>query len=223
MNKCSCCGVKTIYGDTQGNIEDINSTTESFKRGLCGPCLHAMSKPVYFNAPLPTTAELKGIEIKQTPSFFIIGNKISRQSLSKKNITRLAKKLGFPIYKVMVRGGTNHRKDLLLYDGSVLPMYKDGTFSRKTSKWNMKSEPIINYAPVFARLEMRFFEDECDHRIIQTRIKETKTGYSGAVYCALCGIVLSETVHSDSDMIIFKPEHFDSVGIIKHPFADVHK
>ncbi len=50
---------------------------------------------------------------------------------------------GLPIVKVMVRGGTGHRKDLCLKDGSIVHLYPDGTMEKSDIGWN-KSGPVEN-------------------------------------------------------------------------------
>jgi len=50
-----------------------------------------------------------------------------RQSLNKKNTRRIAQKTGLPVEQVLVRGGTDHRKDLLLNNGVVVHYLKDGS------------------------------------------------------------------------------------------------
>lgn len=49
-----------------------------------------------------------------------------RQLLSDKKVKKLIKQTELPIVKVMVRGGTDHRKDICLEDGSIVSMDKDG-------------------------------------------------------------------------------------------------
>lgn len=49
-----------------------------------------------------------------------------RQLLGPKKVAALRKKTGLPIVKVMVRGGTNHRRDLCLEGGSVVCLFRDG-------------------------------------------------------------------------------------------------
>lgn len=50
-----------------------------------------------------------------------------RQRVGEKKTRAIRKKTGLPVVKVYVRGGTNHRKDLHLEDGTVVHLYKDGT------------------------------------------------------------------------------------------------
>lgn len=50
-----------------------------------------------------------------------------RQLLGAKKLKRLAAETGLQIVKVMVRGGTDHRKDLCLEDGTIVSLYRDGS------------------------------------------------------------------------------------------------
>lgn len=52
---------------------------------------------------------------------------MARQSLGKKKINRYIKLTGLPIINAFVRGGTDHRIDLFLADGSVVYLLKDNT------------------------------------------------------------------------------------------------
>ena len=52
---------------------------------------------------------------------------MSRQTLNDKKIRAIARKTGLPVVAVLVRGGTDHRKDLCLEGGKVVHLYKDGT------------------------------------------------------------------------------------------------
>ncbi len=61
-----------------------------------------------------------------------------RQSLNKKNVKKLAVQTGLPVLSVLVRGGTGHRKDLCLDDGSVVHLYKDGSMEKSLIKWNIE-------------------------------------------------------------------------------------
>ena len=58
-----------------------------------------------------------------------------RQLLNEKKTKKLAKETGLPVVKVMVRGGTDHRKDLCLEDGSIMHLWKDGTLSKCPIPW----------------------------------------------------------------------------------------
>lgn len=45
---------------------------------------------------------------------------MSRQRMGAKKIAKLRLQTGLPITAVFVRGGTGHRKDLCLEDGSIM-------------------------------------------------------------------------------------------------------
>jgi len=68
---------------------------------------------------------------------------MARQTLNKTKVQKLIKETGLDIEKVMVRGNTNHRKDLCLSDGTISRMYKDGVIENKGEKWH-KQKLIIN-------------------------------------------------------------------------------
>lgn len=64
-----------------------------------------------------------------------------RQKLSKKKVEKLKLETGLNVVEVLVRGGTDHRKDLCLSDGSIMHLYKDGTmeksvFGHKYTTWD---------------------------------------------------------------------------------------
>jgi endonuclease V-like protein UPF0215 family len=63
---------------------------------------------------------------------------MARQRLSEKNVAKLRKETGLPVIAVLVRGGTAHRKDLCLEDGSVVRLYADGTTELSSIRHNMK-------------------------------------------------------------------------------------
>jgi hypothetical protein len=69
---------------------------------------------------------------------FNAGQQPMRQTLSKKNVNKIARQTGLPVLAVLVRGGTDHRKDLCLDDGSVMHLEKDGTMEISPIKWNIK-------------------------------------------------------------------------------------
>jgi len=52
---------------------------------------------------------------------------MARQSLGLKKVAKLMQSTGLPLVGVLVRGGTDHRKDLLINDGSVVHLYRDGS------------------------------------------------------------------------------------------------
>lgn len=55
---------------------------------------------------------------------------MARQTLGPKKVDKLRRQTGLPVVAVLVRGGTEHRKDLCLADGSVVHLYSDGTLER---------------------------------------------------------------------------------------------
>jgi len=60
-----------------------------------------------------------------------------RQLLGPKKVAKLRKQTGLLIVKVMVRGGTNHRKDLCLEDGSIVSLWPDGTIQKSEWGWSI--------------------------------------------------------------------------------------
>ena len=54
-----------------------------------------------------------------------------RQSMSKKNVNKYSKLLNLDIEKILVRGGTDHRKDLHLKDGTIIYLYPDGSMYKE--------------------------------------------------------------------------------------------
>lgn len=61
-----------------------------------------------------------------------------RQRMSEKNVERLRRQLGMPeIISVLVRGGTDHRRDLLVAGGAVIYLWRDGTMTKSNFwKWS---------------------------------------------------------------------------------------
>ena len=57
---------------------------------------------------------------------------MARQTLNIKKTLMLREKLKLPIFKVLVRGGTDHRKDLCFIDGTVMHLYRDGTIEKSS-------------------------------------------------------------------------------------------
>ena len=51
---------------------------------------------------------------------------MARQELGLKKVLRLRKETGLDIIAVLVRGGTEHRRDLCLRDGTIICMWPDG-------------------------------------------------------------------------------------------------
>jgi hypothetical protein len=42
----------------------------------------------------------------------------------------------------LVRGGTDHRIDLLLDDGTIVHWFKDGTMEAGTMRWNVGKQEV---------------------------------------------------------------------------------
>lgn len=63
---------------------------------------------------------------------------MARQTLSLKNVEKIKNKTGLPVYSVLVRGGTDHRKDLCLEDGSVYHLHKNGSLEKSIFSCNAK-------------------------------------------------------------------------------------
>ena len=62
---------------------------------------------------------------------------MARNRIGPKKIKRLREKTGLPVITALTRGGTDHRIDLCLDDGSVVHMYRDGSMEKSDIKWNM--------------------------------------------------------------------------------------
>ena len=63
---------------------------------------------------------------------------MARQRLGPKKTARLREKLALPIAGVLVRGGTGHRQDLLLEDGSVVHYWpRTGEQHKSDARWRM--------------------------------------------------------------------------------------
>ena len=58
-----------------------------------------------------------------------------RQRLGPKKVQKLRERTGLPVLFAMVRGGTNHRIDLCLEDGSIMNLYRDGTLEKDDLRW----------------------------------------------------------------------------------------
>jgi hypothetical protein len=59
-----------------------------------------------------------------------------RQRLAERNVEKLRKLTRLPIAHVWVRGGTGHRRDLCLEDGSVVCMWPDGSLTASAWGWS---------------------------------------------------------------------------------------
>lgn len=64
-----------------------------------------------------------------------------RQKLGLKKVKQLRKQTGLDIVAVLVRGNTNHRKDLCLRDKTVIHLFRDGQMAK--SKYGHGMEPML--------------------------------------------------------------------------------
>jgi hypothetical protein len=67
-----------------------------------------------------------------------IMGRVMRQRFGVKKVARLQRETGLPIIGVLVRGGTGHRRDLMLPGGTVVHMYKDGSRELASIQWYMR-------------------------------------------------------------------------------------
>ena len=58
-----------------------------------------------------------------------------RQTMSLKKVKKYAKLLNLPIARILVRGGTDHRKDLCLEDGSISFLWPNGDVEKSDRRW----------------------------------------------------------------------------------------
>lgn len=57
-----------------------------------------------------------------------------------KTLAKIASIVGQPIAHAVTRGGTDHRVDACLPDGSILHVYKDGTTEPCPWRWASRAE-----------------------------------------------------------------------------------
>lgn len=60
-----------------------------------------------------------------------------RQLLSKKKTRKIAEATGLDIEKIMVRGNTDHRKDLCLTDGTIAYLFRNGALVKSQDRWSI--------------------------------------------------------------------------------------
>ena len=68
-----------------------------------------------------------------------------RQCMSEKNVARIRARTGLDIDRILVRGGTDHRKDLRLTDGRWVSLWPDGTLE------GANDEELQRYRVLYAR------------------------------------------------------------------------
>ena len=59
-------------------------------------------------------------------------------------VARIRRETGLPVVHVLVRGGTNHRRDLCLTDGSIKHLWPDGSVTEPewAAKWTSPTSPV---------------------------------------------------------------------------------
>ena len=60
---------------------------------------------------------------------------MARCKIGEKKIKKYRQQTGLPIVRALARGGTNHRIDLCLKDGTVMYWYKDGSMEKTNLRW----------------------------------------------------------------------------------------
>lgn len=70
---------------------------------------------------------------------------MARQTLGPKKTLRLQQQTGFPIFAVMVRGGTKHRRDLCMLTGHVVCLTRDGRMWIDDNKCRVRL--LLTYTP----------------------------------------------------------------------------
>jgi hypothetical protein len=71
---------------------------------------------------------------------------MARQRLGLKKTLRLRQQTGLPVVRVLVRGGTNHSRDLLLSTGHIVMLSRDGSMELdRVCTWNVP--PLLTYTP----------------------------------------------------------------------------
>src|SRR5690606_26632045 len=68
---------------------------------------------------------------------------MASQKLGIKKVMRLRRETGLDIIGVLVRGGTDHRQDLCLRDGSIVNLWADGTTTKSESRHALEVPPEL--------------------------------------------------------------------------------
>lgn len=63
-----------------------------------------------------------------------------RQLLGEKKVRRIREQTGLPVVKVLVRGNTDHRRDMHLETGEIISLFKDGTMQ----PWNVQAATYLD-------------------------------------------------------------------------------
>ena len=61
-----------------------------------------------------------------------------RCKIGEKKIKKYREQTGLPVVSGLVRGGTNHRIDLLLEDGTIMEWYRDGSMEKSDLTWDIE-------------------------------------------------------------------------------------
>jgi hypothetical protein len=69
------------------------------------------------------------------PGLFSWVDNVMRQSVGTRKVRQLAARTGLPVVGAQVRGGTDHRIDLCLSNGSIASLYRDGKMTLTTIRW----------------------------------------------------------------------------------------
>ena len=59
---------------------------------------------------------------------------MARQRLGEKKLRRMRELTGLDLVAVVVRGGTDHRRDLWLRNGTIVYLWRDGTMTETTDR-----------------------------------------------------------------------------------------
>lgn len=63
---------------------------------------------------------------------------MARCRVGDKKVKRLREQTGLDVVGALVRGGTDHRIDLLIAGGTVKHLYKDGTVEESDIRWKQE-------------------------------------------------------------------------------------
>ncbi len=66
-----------------------------------------------------------------------------RQHLNAKKVAALARETGLDVVYVLVRGGTDHRRDLCLRDGSIINLWSDGSTTESDMRHGIQQEEYL--------------------------------------------------------------------------------
>jgi hypothetical protein len=90
--------------------------------------------------------------------------------MSEKNAEKFCEKYNLPIVCILVRGGTGHRKDLCLIDGSIIYLYKDGSMVKSSIKWNLDNGDKKRIVELKERFPNWIFPDNIEEDTYEFRV-----------------------------------------------------